>query len=188
MSERELQQIQVLFDKEKDFLWAQAMGLTRKSEDAEDLYQETMLKAFKGFGGFQPNTNFRAWVGKIMLNTHINNYNRKRNNQAVICDFSSGDCDHTVYHSPDGGNVSESDSPEKVFFSQHIDGELMQTLYSLPDTYKTPFALYHVEGYSYEEISQALDVPLGTVKSRIFRARRMMQEAIENLWASRRKH
>lgn len=178
MSEDKIRQLTELLEREKDFLRGQAMGLARKGEDAEDLYQDTVMKAFKGFESFEPDTNFRAWIGRIMLNTHINNYNRRKIAVDVSCDMSSGECDTVVYHAADEDTVAETDNPEKVFFSQHIDGRIMQSLYSLPDSYRKPFTLYHLEGYSYEEIGKMLDVPIGTVKSRIFRARRWLREKI----------
>jgi len=178
MSDDKRRQLAELLEQEKDFLRGQSLGLARKSEDAEDLYQDTVMKAFKGFETFELDTNFRAWIGRIMLNTHINNYNRRKIAVDVSCDLSSGECDNVVYHAAEENVVSETANPEKVFFSQHIDGRIVQSLYSLPDSYRRPFTLYHLEGYSYEEIAKMLGVPIGTVKSRIFRARRWLREKI----------
>ncbi len=163
-----------LMETEKDKLWARAVGLTRKSEDAEDLLQDTVFKAYKHWNSFEKGTNFRAWMNRIMLNTHINNVNRRRNK--AVCDFSTGECDNITYHSTEMSDTLYSYSPEVVFFSTHIDERLEEALYSLTDTYRLPFSLYHFEGYSYDQIAKILDVPVGTVKSRIFRARRTLKD------------
>jgi len=178
MSEQERNELTQLLEQEKDFLHAHAIQLARKGEDADDLYQETVMKAFRGFGSFSPGTNFRAWIGRIMLNTHINNYNRRKSRMDVACDLSSGECDTTVFHGVEDPVATFSDSPERIFFSNHIDERLIEKIYSLPDAYRRPFTLYHLEGYTYEEISDMLDVPIGTVKSRIFRARKMVKDLV----------
>lgn len=164
-----------LMESEKDKLWARAIGLTRKSEDAEDLLQDTAFKAYKNWNRFEQGTNFRAWMNRIMLNTHINNVNRRKGN--AVCDFSTGECDNIAYHATEVSDTVYSHSPEDVFFNHHIDERLTEALYSLHDSYRVPFSYYHFEGYSYEQIAKMLDVPVGTVKSRIFRARRSLQDS-----------
>ena len=176
-------QIKTVLEKEKTFLWSRAMDLTHKREDAEDLLQDTIMKIYLGWDRFDPETNFRAWASRIMLNTHINNETRKREN--VSCDFSSGGCDAVVALSPAAADYSlnYSDSPEKIFFFNHINENLQEIMYSLEDTFRIPFALYHFEGYSYEDVAKTLRLPLGTVKSRIFRARKTLQDKVEHLAA-----
>ncbi len=164
-----------LVETEKEKLWARAIGLTRKSEDAEDLLQDTVMKAYKNWNRFEMGTNFRAWMNRIMLNTHINNVNRRRDKAA--CDFSTGECDNIAFHTTDAAGAPYSNSPEEVFFNHHIDEGLQESLYSLPDSYRIPFSLFHFEGYKYEDIAKMLDLPDGTVKSRIFRARRSLQDS-----------
>ncbi len=166
-----------MMEQTKDFLWSQAMGMTRRSEDAEDLLQETILKAFKAWESFEPGTNFKAWAGKIMLNTHINNVNRKR--EMSSCDFSSGECERMLHMADDSTRVTYGDNPEKIFFNKHIDGKLVQALYELPDSFRVPFTLFHFEGFQYEDISKMLNLPIGTVKSRIFRARKALKDTAE---------
>lgn len=179
MSDKQAQELTQLLEREHSFLRGQAYGLARKQEDAEDLYQETVVKAMRGFTSFKPDTNFRAWIGRIMLNTHINNYNRKKLATDISCDISSGECDSTIFHvSDDYETSSVSDSPEKVFFNNYVNGDLQSAVSNLQDAYKTPFLMFHVDGYAYEEISSMLNVPIGTVKSRIFRARKMLKEKV----------
>jgi RNA polymerase sigma-70 factor, ECF subfamily len=172
-------EMQSFIEREKKFLWSRAMGLTHKPEDAEDLYQETLMKIYQGWKSFDPETNFRAWAGRIMLNTHINNSTRRR--ESMSCDFSSGICDGVINASADRSDdeLSFSDSPERIFFFHHIDKTVQEAFYSLPDSFRIPFALFHFEGYLYEDISKMLSLPIGTVKSRIFRARRMLRDKLQ---------
>jgi RNA polymerase sigma-70 factor, ECF subfamily len=179
MEETMYNQFTEMVEKEKDFLWFHAMGMTRKSEDAEDLFQETLMKAFKGWNSFDPDTNFRAWMGKIMLNTHLNNMNRRHIDTS--CDFSAGENDKSIYQTSDDGDLFYKECPEKVFFSKHIDSRILEALYSLPDQFRKPFALYHFEGFQYEEIAAMLDLPVGTIKSRIFRARKALKDTLRKL-------
>ena len=179
MSNAEKTQANSFIEKEKEFLWSRAMSLTRKFEDAEDLYQDTVLKIYTGWRRFDPETNFRAWSSRIMLNTHINNSTRKKDN--VACDFSTGACDNILAVAGADATddpVTITDSPEKVFFFNHINSDLEQAVYSLPDAFRIPFSLYHFEAYTYEDIAKMQDLPIGTVKSRIFRARKMLQEKV----------
>lgn len=183
MSENQANELTALLEREQDFLRGQAYGLARKQEDAEDLYQETIVKVLRGYANFKPDTNFRAWIGRIMLNTHINNYNRKKLATDISCDMSSGECDTAVFHVADEAEngVALTDSPEKQFFYNHVDKELTAAVYSLQDAYRIPFLMFHLEGYAYEEISAMLNVPIGTVKSRIFRAKKMLQEKVVSI-------
>jgi RNA polymerase sigma-70 factor (ECF subfamily) len=173
--------IEELIEQESPFLWAQARALTRRFEDAEDLFQDTVMKACKSCDTFQPGTNFRAWIRRIMVNTHINRLRRKDSAHILIDDFSSGQHDHTQYNLPDGQHNAGTDSPEQIFFRDHIDERIMDAVHSLPSEFRAVFNLYHFEGNAYEDISRALGIPVGTVKSRIFRARQVLGADIEAL-------
>lgn len=166
--------VEELIEKESPFLWAQARLLTHRNEDAEDLFQDTVMKACKAREAFTPGTNFRAWARRIMINTHINRLRRKDTGHILIDDFSSGAHDHTQYNLPDDHFSSYTASPEQVFFRNHIDERIMDAVQSLPAEFRTVFDLYHFEGNAYEDISRALGIPVGTVKSRIFRARQVL--------------
>jgi RNA polymerase sigma-70 factor (ECF subfamily) len=147
-------------------------------QDAEDLYQETLLKGYNYWDKFELGTNFRAWMSRIMINTHINNVNK--NKRKMECDFSNGECENIIYHALAENAAHYAENPEKVFMENHIDHGIERMLYSLPDTFRMPFSLFHFEGYLYEEVAKILDLPIGTVKSRIFRARKMMKDMIES--------
>ncbi len=165
-------------ERERTRLWSQAVSLTRNIQDAEDLYQETLLKGYNYWDKFELGTNFKAWMSRIMINTHINNVNK--NKRKMECDFSDGECENIIYHAVAESAVHYAENPEKVFMETHIDNGIERMLYSLPDSFRMPFSLFHFEGYLYEEVAKILDLPIGTVKSRIFRARKMMKDMIES--------
>jgi RNA polymerase sigma factor (sigma-70 family) len=149
-----------------EFLRPFAIHLTKNHDDANDLYQETMYKALANQEKYNTGTNIRAWLYTIMRNIFINNYRRK-NKQRTIFDNTPGDIllnqQNTVT-----GNLAESNLRVK---------ELKEAIENLPEIFKTPFLLYF-EGYRYHEIAEALDEPLGTIKSRIHFARKLLKEQI----------
>ena len=144
-----------------------AYRLTNNYEDARDLIQETALRAYNNKEKFEMGTNFHAWVVTIMRNTFINFY-RKKKNRATICE-------------PTGSYVFESEShhEENQAYSNLMMNELKAIIYTLSDTYRVPFTLFY-EGYKYEEIAEHLNLPIGTVKSRIFFARQYLKDIIQN--------
>ena len=146
-------------------LLAFAMNYTRNKEDAQDLTQETMLKAIRYKEQYIPQTNFKAWVFTIMKNTFINQY-RRRVKSRTIFDNS------TDYYLLNNTSVSTS-SP----LHQLTNQEVIKKIDQLENEYKVPFEM-HFAGYKYKEISDKLDIPLGTVKSRIFIARKKLMEAM----------
>ena len=153
-----------------------AYRLTNNLEDAKDLVQETALRAFNNKEKFTSGTNFQAWVITIMRNTFINFY-RKKKNRNTCCE-------------PTGSYVFEKEEQAAVnqAGSNIIMGELLDMIDGMTDTYSVPFSMFY-EGYKYEEIASYLDLPIGTVKSRIFFARRKLREAIQlrypkNLYAA----
>lgn len=178
MNEERGGEMECLFENEKSFLWTQALRIAKQAEDAEDLMQETLMKACKSFATFKRDTNFRAWARKIMLNAHINKVRRKTADtlplEDTILSVENDNCG--AFHA-----ASDFDDPEKVFFHNNISEGVMELFYSLPDEYRTVFSLFHFNGCSYEDISRALNIPVGTVKSRICRARRGLSEKIQEM-------
>ncbi|MCU0380565.1 MAG: RNA polymerase sigma factor [Chitinophagaceae bacterium] len=149
-----------------DFLKPFAVTLTKDHEAAKDLLQETMYRALANQEKYSVGTNIKAWLYTIMRNIFINNYRRK-SKQNTIFDNSSNDFllnynQHTI------DNGAESNLRMKDIFA---------ALHNLPDIFKQPFMLYF-EGYKYHEIADALQEPLGTIKSRIHFARRLLKEEI----------
>jgi RNA polymerase sigma-70 factor (ECF subfamily) len=149
-----------------DFLKPFAINLTRDNEAAKDLYQETLYKALANQEKYNAGTNIKAWLFTIMRNIFINNY-RRTTKQKTVFDNSTNDFllnnnQLTI------SNVAESNIEMK---------EIKKAIYNLPEIFKTPFSLYF-DGYKYHEIAEALKEPLGTIKSRIHFARKLLKEQI----------
>ncbi len=141
-----------------------AFMLTSNRDDAYDLLQDTTLKALDNQDKYVENTNFKGWVFTIMRNIFINNYRRVVRNATVI--DQTEDCYH-LNLSQDSG----LESPEGSYAAQEITAAINE----FPEKYRVPFSM-HVAGYKYNEIAEKMDLPLGTIKSRIFFARQQLQE------------
>src|SRR6187549_2620627 len=167
-----------------DSLYGAALRMTRNPADAEDLVQETYLKAYRGFGGFQEGTNLKAWLYRILTNTYINSYRakRRRPDESDIDDVE----DLYLYRRLGGleGAVAGR-SAEDELLDIYTDDEIKTAIESLPEQFRMAVLLADVEGFSYKEIADILDVPIGTVMSRLHRGRKQLQE---RLWNFGREH
>ncbi|MGE5394979.1 MAG: sigma-70 family RNA polymerase sigma factor [Candidatus Saccharibacteria bacterium] len=152
----------------QDKLLYYALSLTSDQDKAQDLLQETFLKALKYRDKFMPNTNFKAWIYTIMKNTFINGY--RRNVKVKKTFDSSGSDNHLKFH--EDRNYSSSES---VYNSK----EIIKSINSLEVEYKVPFNMF-LDGYKYKEIAEDLNLPLGTVKSRIFFARKKLESSLKD--------
>ena len=150
-----------------------AYNLTKDSEEAKDLFQETAFRAYKNLEKFKPGTNLKAWLFTIMKNIFINNYRQKTKANTII------DTTENLYYI-NSGSLAVSNKAE----SSMLGKELVNMVASLDDSIKVPF-LMHYQGYKYQEISDQLGIPLGTVKSRIFFARKELKEIILNKYQER---
>ncbi len=139
-----------------------ALSLTKNLESAGDLTQETCLKALKNKNKYRANTNFKAWVFTIMKNTFINNYNKIKRKQALI---QSTEKHNQLLER----KIDPSTHPEKHYILKEITAEIKKMRLD----HRQPFTM-HLEGYKYQEISEALDIPIGTVKSRIYLAKQAL--------------
>ena len=158
-------------------LYSAALRMTRNPSDAEDLVQETFLKAYRAFAGFQEGTNLRAWLYKILTNTFINSYRaaKRRPEKADVEDVE----DLYLYHRVGDLQASGAGrSAEDEVFSHFTDTEVKSALESLPEPFRIAVLLADVEGFSYKEIADITDVPIGTVMSRIHRGRKALQKAL----------
>ena len=153
------------FNKLHKLLHAFAYNLTKNSEDAADLYQETALRALSNKDKFRPGTNFKAWSFTIMKNIFINNYRKKVKRNTII-----DNTDNQFFIN--SGSTVENDAETNMLMK-----ELHGMIDKLEDNLRTPF-LKHCEGFKYQEIADELELPLGTVKSRIFFARKAIKEMI----------
>jgi len=164
MSEVEFdQKFEILTDSLKAF----AYNLTKNTEDARDLYQETAIRAITNRDKFKPDTNFKAWTFTIMKNIFINNYRKKSKSNTII------DSTDNLYFINSGGSAIENDASRNILMK-----ELNRMIDSLEDSIRIPFIM-HYEGYKYQEIADLFKLPLGTVKSRIFFARKALKEMIK---------
>ena len=149
-----------------DFLKPFAINLTRDTEEANDLYQETLYKALANKEKYNAGTNIKAWLFTIMRNIFINNYRRKAKQKTI---FDSTPNDYLInLKQVTVSNAAESDMRVK---------EIKKAIRDLPEIFKTPFLLYF-DGYKYNEIAEVLHEPLGTIKSRIHFARKLLKEQI----------
>lgn len=152
-----------------DALFNFALKMTGDSDEADDLVQETYLKAFRFFDKFEKGTNCKAWLFRIMKNTYINKY-RKETKEPGKVDYEE------VENFYENVKPSSTDSAhlEKDIYDNLLDDELSEAINSLPDDFKTVVILCDIEGFTYEEIADFIDVPVGTVRSRLHRARKML--------------
>jgi RNA polymerase sigma-70 factor (ECF subfamily) len=159
----------------RDQLYKSALRMTRSVEDAEDLIQETYLKAYKYYARFSEGTNFKAWLFKIMKNTFINSY-RKKKLQPPKVDFDEVQegLEETLMEKGRGDLID----PESWLMAVEMDYEVREALLSLPHDYKMVVLLADLEGFAYKEIADILAVPVGTVMSRLYRGRRMLEKAL----------
>jgi RNA polymerase sigma-70 factor (ECF subfamily) len=152
-----------------DFLKPFAINLTRDTEAANDLYQETLYKALSNQEKYNAGTNIKAWLFTIMRNIFINDYRRKAKQKTI---FDSTPNDYLInLKQISVSNAAESDMRVK---------EIKKAIQQLPEIFKTPFLLYF-DGYKYQEIAEVLDEPLGTIKSRIHFARKLLKEQINRV-------
>jgi RNA polymerase sigma-70 factor (ECF subfamily) len=158
-----------------DSLYNTAYRLARNSEDAEDLVQETYLKAYRSFDQFTPGTNLKAWMFKILKNAFINEYRRR---QAVPqeSDFAEIEENLESHLRPDAaGQIKD---PEQEALEGALDEDVQRALDELPPDYRMAVVLADLEGFSYKEIADILEIPVGTVMSRLYRGRKLLEEVL----------
>jgi len=154
-----------------DALYGLALRLTGGDEArSEDLVQDAVLKAWRNWASFELGTNCRAWLMTILRNTFINEFRRDRSRPNPV-EFDE------VAERPPGVNLFEAD-PEGRIFDRIIDRQVIEAIQGLPDDFRVPVVLADVEGLAYQEIAELLDIPVGTVKSRLFRARKRLQQEL----------
>ena len=157
-----------------DALYGTALRMTKSESDAEDLIQETMLKAYRYFDKYEKGTNCKAWLFKIMTNTFINRYRKKQKRKEFLIDDDHRPLqeraeapEHTPFH-------ESYESEEQLYFKMFGD-EVKRALEELPVDFRMVVLLADLQDFAYKEIAEIMDCPIGTVMSRLYRGRRMLQ-------------
>jgi RNA polymerase sigma-70 factor, ECF subfamily len=158
-------------------LYSAALRMTRNQADAEDLVQETYLRGFRSFHTFTEGTNLRAWLFRILTNAYINTY-RAKQRRPIESDLA--DVEELYLYKRLGSmeTAAASLSAEEQFLDLFTDDEVKTALEDLPENFRLPVLLADVDGFAYKEIAEILDIPVGTVMSRLHRGRKAMQRAL----------
>lgn len=160
-----------------DALFSLALSLARNRKDAEDLVQETFLRAYRFFGSYRAGTNVRAWLFRILRNTFINRYRARRIRPEEV-DFGKIEATYEQRIEQTFLNRHQPPSPEQIVMDGTLDGQVQEALDLLPEEYRMVVLMALMEEMSYKEISSALSIPLGTVMSRLHRGRKMLQASL----------
>jgi RNA polymerase sigma-70 factor, ECF subfamily len=155
-------------------LYSAALRLTRNPADAEDLLQEAFLRAYRGFSGFEEGTNLKAWMYRILTNAFINTYRKKQREPVTVQDEDIADW----YLYDKLGAAGAEASAESEVLDKIPDEEVQRALEALPEGFRMAVLLADVEGFSYKEIAEILEIPIGTVMSRLHRGRKALQKAL----------
>ena len=162
-----------------DPLYAAALRMTRNAPDAEDLVQETMLRAYRSFNRFEPGTNLKAWLFRILTNAYINTYRKKqREPQKVSADELE---DFDLYQELKGHDPQFSETPETIVLDSLLDSDIARAIEDLPEQFRLAVVLSDLEGFTYAEMAEIMDVPMGTVMSRLHRGRKALQKRLFEL-------
>lgn len=158
-----------------DPLYSAALRLTKNDRDAEDLVQDTFLRAFRFFDKFERGTNIKAWLFKILTNTFINRYRRSVKERTLV-EGSERDAVHEQFISREASDYAAN--PEQFFFDRLLSDDVIHAVDALPIDFRMVVILADLQDFSYKEIAEILDVPVGTVMSRLYRGRRLLQKAL----------
>jgi len=156
-------------------LYSTARRLTGNQADAEDLVQETFLKAYRSFDSFREGTNLRAWLFRILTNSHINRY-RARQRRPAETELDDIEDLYLYRRIRPAGGIGRS--AEETLMESFSEAEVVAAVEALPDIYRVAVLLADVEGFSYAEIAEILEIPIGTVMSRLHRGRKALQKEL----------
>ena len=154
-------------------LYGAAVYMTRNSHEAEDLVQETYLKAHRFWDRYQPGTNCKAWLFRIMTNTFINRNRKKTRSFALLDEVDTDEAAPALYE-----GSSFYSTPEKAYLGRLMPDEVKAAIEALPESFRVPVVLADLQDFSYKEIAEITDCPVGTVMSRLHRGRKRLQEVL----------
>jgi RNA polymerase sigma-70 factor (ECF subfamily) len=158
-------------------LYSAAMRMTRNPADAEDLVQETFLKAYRAFNTFEEGTNLKAWLYRILTNTYINKYRKEARRPSEV-DLGTVE-DFYLYRRVGSEESAEvARTTEDRVLDGLVEADIKKAVEDLPENFRLPVLLADLEGFSYKEIADILDIPIGTVMSRLHRGRKAMQKSL----------
>jgi RNA polymerase sigma-70 factor (ECF subfamily) len=163
-----------------DALYNFAIRLANDPNDAEDLVQDTIVKAYRFFASYERGTNAKAWLFRILKNSYINNY-RKQSKQPYQVDYD----EISTYYESVRSERSDTTDMEQIMYRELLDDEVTKALNKLPEDFRTVVLLCDIEGFTYEEIANMLDVPIGTIRSRLHRGRNLLRTSLSQ-YASRK--
>jgi len=166
-----------------DSLYAGALRMTRNPADAEDLVQETMLRAYRSFNRFEPGTNLKAWLFRILTNAYINVYRKRQREPQKVSQDDVEEFD--LYQELKDHDPQFSATPETIVLDSLVDSDIIEAIDALPEQFRLAVILSDIEGFTYAEMAEIMDVPLGTVMSRLHRGRKALQKRLWDLAVER---
>jgi RNA polymerase sigma-70 factor (ECF subfamily) len=174
-ADRTRNEFEALAVRHLDGLYAAALRLTRNQRDAEDLVQDTYLRAFRFFDRFERGTNIKAWLFKILTNTFINRYRRSVKERTLVDGPEQQAVQERVISRE---ATDQAENPEQHFIDRLLSDDVLEALDAVPIDFRMAVILADLQDFSYREIADILDVPVGTVMSRLFRGRRLLQKSL----------
>jgi RNA polymerase sigma-70 factor, ECF subfamily len=162
-----------------DSLYGAALRMTRNPADAEDLVQETMMRAYRAFDRFEEGTNLKAWLFRIMTNAYINIYRKRQREPQQVSQDEVEDFD--LYQELKSHDPQYEATPENIVLDRLLDADIVSAIEDLPDQFRLAVILSDIEGFTYAEMAEIMDVPMGTVMSRLHRGRKALQKRLLHL-------
>ena len=162
-----------------DSLYAAALRMTRNPADAEDLIQETMLRAYRAFERFEQGTNIRAWLFRIMTNAYINTYRKRQREPVKVPQDDVEEFD--LYQELKNHDPQFSITPETIVLDSLFEADILNAIEELPEQFRLAVVLSDIEGFTYAEMAEIMGVPMGTVMSRLHRGRKALQQRLWHL-------